>query len=47
MTITTGHIQFVMNTTFKVMALNQLEEEKKVAQEDTHSWDITCGEDSE
>jgi hypothetical protein len=47
MTITTDHIQFVMNTTFKVMALHQLEEEKKATREDTHSWDITRDEDSE
>jgi hypothetical protein len=47
MAITTEHIQFVMNTTFKVRALNQLEKEKKAAQEDTHSWDINRGEDSE
>ncbi len=47
MTVTTDHIQFVMNTTFKVMALNQLDEKKKAAREDTHSWDITHGEDSE
>jgi hypothetical protein len=31
MAITTDHIQFVMNTTFKVMALNQLEKEEKAA----------------
>ncbi len=47
MAITTKPIQFVMNTTFKMKALNQLEKEKKAAREDAHSWDITCGEDSE
>jgi hypothetical protein len=45
--ITSEHIQFVMNTIFKVKALNQLEKEKKAAQEDSQSWDITIREDSE
>ncbi len=41
------HIQFVVNMTFRVKTVEQVEKEKKAAKVVTQQWDITGEYDSE
>ena len=41
------HIQFMVNTTFRVKMVEQIKKEKKVAKEVTHGFDIYGDYDSE
>ena len=45
--VVVNHIQFVVNTTFRVKTVDQLKKEKKAARYVTQSYDITNDIDSE
>jgi hypothetical protein len=46
MMVEQNHVQFIVNTTFRVKTVDQLEKEKKAAREVTQSYDITKDVDS-